>query len=182
MKMQSLRGSWMVTVPMGAIALGFVLLVFLPGQRRTQALRDELKLKQDFILAAGKSAAQLHELHRELDETRRYNAHWRSRATSSARITALYGQIAQLAQDAGVTTTRFAPGAPTEIERLRRIPLDVVCHGSFAQIQTFLAGLEACPQSVWLNDLKLETNSEYGGSVRCELAVATFVDNSEESD
>ena len=182
MKIQGLRGSWLVTLPMAAIAIGFVTLVFLPGQRRTQALRDELHLKQEFILAAGKLGAQLHELNGELAETRKYNSRWRGRATSSARITALYGQIAQLAQDAGVTTTRFAPGAPTEVERLRRIPLDVVCHGSFAQIQAFLAALEACPQPVWLNDLKLEANSEYGGSARCELALATFVDDSEKSD
>lgn len=182
MKRQNMRGGWLMILPMGAIAAGFVMLVFLPGQRRTQALRDELHLKQDFILAAGKTGARLHELRHELEETRRYNAHWRSRATSSAQITALYGQIAQLAQDAGVTTTRFAPGAPSEIDRMQRIPLDVVCHGTFAQMQTFLSGLEGCPQSVWLNELKLETNSEYGGSVRCELGLGTFVDNSEKSD
>ena len=179
---QQLRGSWLVTLPMAAIAIGFVTLVFLPGQRRTQALRDELRLKQDFILAAGKMGAELHKLRDELAETRAYSAHWRGAATSSTQITALYGKIAQLAQDSGVSTTRFAPGAPTQIERLQRIPLDVVCHGTFAQIQAFLAALEGCQQPVWLNDLKLEANSEYGGSVRCELALATFVDNSEKSD
>lgn len=181
MKAGNLRGSWLVTLPVAAAAVGFVALVFVPGQRRTQALRDELHLKQDFILAAGKMGAQLHSLHDELAETRRYNAR-RGGAKGSAGVTALYGQIAQLAQDAGVTTTRFAPGAPIEFEQLRRIPLDLVCHGSFAQIQAFLTSLEGCGQPVWLNDLKLEANSEYGGSVRCELALATFVDNSEKSD
>jgi Tfp pilus assembly protein PilO len=171
-----------MTLPLAAIAVGFVALAFVPEQRRTQALRDEMHLKQDFILAAGKTGVRLHELHDELAETRRYNAHWHGGERGSAQITALYGQIAQLAQIAGITTTRFAPGAPKEIEQLRRIPLDVVCHGSFAQIQTFLASLEACQQPVWLDDLKLEANSEYGGSVRCELALAAFIDNSEKSD
>lgn len=182
MNRRNLRGGWLMILPMAAITAGFVMLVFLPGQRRTQALRDELQQKQDFILAAGKTGARLHELRHELEETRQYNSHWRSRATSSAQITSLYGQIAQLAQDAGVTTTRFAPGALSDIERMQRIPLDVICHGTFAQIQTFLADLEACRQSVWLDELKLETNSEYGGSVRCELGLGTFVDNSEKSD
>jgi Tfp pilus assembly protein PilO len=180
--MQSPRGSWLLTLPMAGIAAAFVLLIFLPGQRRIQALRAEMREKQDFVIAAGQMAARLHSAKAELAETYKYNDQWRDRATSSAGITALYGQIAQLAQASGVTTTRFAPATPTEIEHLRRVPLSVICHGSFRQIQQFLAALEERPRRVWLDDLKLDAAEEHGGSVRCEITLAAFVDNSEKSD
>ncbi|HEV7225857.1 MAG TPA: type 4a pilus biogenesis protein PilO [Pirellulales bacterium] len=182
MKMQSPRGNWLVTLPMAGIAAAFVLLIFLPGQRRIHALREEMREKQDSILAAGQTAARIHALKAELTEARQYNAQWRGRTASSAGATALCGQIAQLAQASGVTTTRFAPAAPTVIERLRRVPLTVACHGSFAQIQAFLAAVEERPRRVWLEDLKLSGVEEHGDSVQCELVLAAFVDNFEESD
>ncbi|HXT60889.1 MAG TPA: type 4a pilus biogenesis protein PilO [Pirellulales bacterium] len=182
MKIQAPRGNWFVTLPMAGIAAAFVLLIFLPGQRRIHALRDEMREKQDFILAASQTAARIHAIKAELAETRQYNAQWGGRTASSAGATALCGQIAQLAQASGVTTTRFAPAAPTEIERLSRVPLNVACHGSFAQIQAFLAALEERPRQVWLDDLKLIGAAEHGDSVQCEIVLAAFVDNLEESD
>ncbi len=182
MKRKPLRGSWLVTLPLAAIAVAFLALIFLPGKRRIEALRGDLHTKQDFVLGAGQMALRLHALNAELAQTREYNAAWRGRAADSAGVTALCGQIAQLAQDSGVSTSRFAPGTPSDIERLRRVPLNMVCYGSFARIQAFLAELEALPQRVWLDDLKLEAMGEAGEDVRCELAMAVFIDDFEISD
>lgn len=66
---------------------------------------------------------------------------------------------------------------PEKAERLQRVPLNMVCYGSFAHIQSFLAALEALPQRVWLNDLALQAPGEDGEAVRCELAMAVFVDD-----
>ena len=182
MKKKPTRGSWIITLPLAGIAIAFLTLIFLPEQRRIDALRHEMRAKQDYVLAAGQMAARLNSLNADLKETLAYSAAWRGRAVESAGATALCGRIAQLAQGAGVTTARFAPGPPRQLDRMARVPLSVVCYGSFAQLQDFLAGLEAGPQRLWLNDLKLEADAEPGRNVRCEMTVEVFVDDSENSD
>jgi Tfp pilus assembly protein PilO len=177
MKNKSTRGSWLVTVPLAGMTVAFLTLLFLPGQRRLEALRRDMHVKQDFVLGAGQMAVRIHTLDAELAETRKYNAAWRLQSADSAAVTALCGRIAQLAQDSGVAASRFAPGTPEGVERLQRIPLEMVCYGSFAHIQAFLAALESLPQRVWLNDLKLQASGETGEAVRCELAMAVFVDD-----
>ena len=110
MKRKPTRGSWLVTVPLAAITVAFLMLLFLPGQRRIEALHADLRVKQDFVFGAGQMAVRIHTLDAELAETRKYNETWRLRSSDSAAVTALCGRIAQLAQDSGVSTSRFAPG------------------------------------------------------------------------
>lgn len=182
MKKQPTRGSWMITLPLAAIATAFLTLIFLPEQRRIDALHHEMRAKQDYVLAAGQMAGRLNALNADLTETLAYGAAWRGRAVDSTGVTVLCGKIAQLAHGAGVVTARFAPGSPRRLERLERVPLSMVCYGSFAQLQKFLAGLESCPQRLWLNGVKLQADGESGKDVRCELTVEVFVDDSENSD
>lgn len=182
MKQKASRGSWLITVPLAAAAFAFLALLFLPGQRRIEELRRELHDKQDFVLAAAQTGARIHALEAELAETREYVAARRIQTVDSAGVTALCGHIAHLAQTSGVSTARFAPGAAETIERLERAPLHMVCHGSFARIQAFLAELESLPQPIWVDDLKLQASGEAGEDVQCEVAMAVFIDDFGNSD
>lgn len=175
------RGSWIVTLPMAAIAAGYVWLAFLPGERKIKELRNELRGKQEFIMGAGQMHMQLQEATAELDETRRYNATRRPPSSASAGVSALFGEIAQLAKESGVTTTHFAPGGDTAFERVHRVPLTLACDGTYNQVQSLLAGLESTGNHIWITELKLQSIGQDGQTVHCELTLALFVEESEKS-
>jgi Tfp pilus assembly protein PilO len=176
------RGQWLITLTLVGAVTAYLMLVFLPGKRAIAERRHELRNKQEFILSAGQVRTQLHTVAAELASTRDYCNAWRGRPATSAGVAALFGEIAELAHTAGVNTTRFAPGTTIEFEQLRRIPITLICVGSFVQIQAFLAGLEASKQRIWVKELKLEPNRGSGDTVECELNLAVFADSPDFSD
>lgn len=175
------RGSWLVTLSVSAVSLGYLGFVFLPGNRGIADLRHELRNKQDFIAAAGQLAVQVHHAKAELIETQAYTAGWRGRGDTSAEMATVFGEIAQITQDAGVTTTRFAPGTAVEYECLTRLPLSLSCDGTFAHVRALLAGLERLPQRIWIRECKLEGDVRVSDLVHCQIDLAIFADKTEDS-
>ena len=95
------RGSWVVTVPLAAAAIGYVVLVFLPGRRSVSEAREQLELKQDYIARAAGVATALQAAHHELNKAQAYNSSWEERAPAKGGLSALYGKINALAKAFG---------------------------------------------------------------------------------
>ena len=182
MKTKIRRGSWIVTVPLAAVAVLYIMLSFLPGRRAIGEFRDQIRQKKDYIAQATRLAAAIETARKELDRTQAYNAAWEQVAPAQGTISALYGKIHELAKDAGNNTTRFDPEPIVTRERTRQIPLTLGCTGSFAQIREFLQGLEDLPAAIWVNSLDLENVEQAGKSIACEISLVVFASNPENSD
>lgn len=181
MKANFHTSSWSVTAPLAGIAAAFLLLGFLPQQRAISELREELKTKQEVIAKAEQVSAATAVAVAEFERTSAYNEAWRGRGWTWSAA-ALFGEIAQLADRSGTSTTQFEPGTVVEYEQIRLIPLGLHCEGSFAQVRTLLEGLEASGQRLWIRDLMLKSAREDGETVKCELGLAIFASDSENSD
>ena len=181
MKTKVHRGSWIVTVPLAAASIAYIMLVFLPGRRAIGEARDQIEQKQDYITRAAGLPA-LRAAQQALEKTQAYNTTWEEHAPAQGRLSALYGRIHALAEAAGTTTTRFDPEPLVSYDNLLQIPLVVGCTGSFAQVCEFLRGLEGLQATIWMESVDLEHLVGVGESITCELNLVVFVDNPEISD
>lgn len=174
--------SWFVTVPVAAMAAAYVWFVFLPGGRAVAELRQEIHNKQLTITGMTRTIAARDALEKERKDLETYVRTWQGCSSNSADVANLFGQIAERMKTAGVVTTRFAPEPATNLERLQKIPLRIGFSGSFSQICTVLAGIEKLDQRIWVEDFNVEKAGDLGDSLKCELNLAIFANNSEKSD
>ncbi len=176
------RTSWFVTLPIAAGAVGYLWLVFLPTTRVIRETRNEIRTKQDFIAQAQSLHATLAQTEHDLKEVESCVSEWDSRAPAVARLPHLYGRIAHVAHEAGISPTKFDPLKEIAMETVRRAPVQMELVGAYQQIAALLAALERLPETIWIQQLKLEKQSENGGNVHCELKLEIFAGNSKKSD
>ena len=88
----------------------------------------------------------------------------------------------ELANAAGTAVTRFDPEPAIRHERVSYIPLGMGCVGSFPEICGFLEGLEGLRSAIWIKNLRLDGSGKDRKNVTCDLGMAVFTYNSENSD
>jgi len=176
------RGNWTVTVPMAAVAVAYVMLIFLPGRRTIGDAQAQIEQKQQYLTGSTGLATTLCAAEEELGTSQAYSSLWESHSPNPTGISALYGKINALAKATGTTTTNFDPEPVVSYDQLREIPLTIGCTGSFRQILEFLRMLEDLPETIWVNRLQVEKIDQNADSVKCEIALVVFASNPKNSD
>lgn len=176
----SSQSHW-VTVPIAVVSATYVWFVFLPGKSAIDALKTERGVKQQAVLSAGETQARIRQVEQESLATSEYCQAWSGGGGGSAEVARLYGAIAEATRQAGVSTTRFAPEAPTKFEQMQRLSLRLGCQGSFAEIGAFVESIEGLPYRIWIEDLTMERSTEDGKDMSCEMVLAIFAGCSEKS-
>jgi Tfp pilus assembly protein PilO len=176
------RGSWLVTIPLVAIAVIHITFVFFPGRKVIAQLRKEIESTQLYISNANNVSATLAAAQQELLEVKSYIEKWRRSVFLVHRPPVLYGNITNLSKQAGTTTTRFEPQPIVELGLIRQIPIHMACTGTFAQIHDFIRSLESLPQTIWLDSVKYQKSGQNGGYILCEINLVAFSDNLKNSD
>jgi type IV pilus assembly protein PilO len=177
--------NWVVIVPLAAIAAAYVYLVFLPNRRAVAELRGRIKTKQEVVAGAEATLTSLGQARQELKRTKDYLAARRQRMAEEKDLGAVLGKIHELVNDAQIRITRFDPQQAVVYEQFRRVPCLVGCTGSFAKIYEFLRKLESLPTTVWVSSMRLEKDAKAAGSegsVQCDIVLAIFAANSDNSD
>ena len=182
MKNELLSKSWLLPALVVGIAVAYVTLVLIPGQRKIRQLADDVEAHQAFVAQSQAITPALAVTQQEIQRAEQYRTVWEQASPHGPNLAGLFGQINGLAKSSGVVTTRFAPQDPVVLAKLRRVPLLIGCTGSFPQIARFVQSLERLPTTVWIEDLKLEKSEKTGENVQCELSLAIFAVNSEDSD
>ena len=182
MKISAKKSSWVVTILVAVLAMGYVWFVFLPGKRTIETLYQELLDKQMYAAQYGTIVAQTRGVTEEMRQAIDYVQQTETLLESSSDVSKLYAAIADVAQAAGVVTTRFSPESPVRLQRLQRLPLKVGYRGKFQDVRRVLEGLERLPHRIWVDDLSLEQDSENKEALVCELSLVVFAKISEKSD
>lgn len=177
MKMNLQTNTWIATLSAAALAVAYLLLMFLPNERAMKRLCEQVRAKQDQAASAGSIAAAIHRARDELQRTHTYNAAWSRAAPPKAELAAVLGRLDALAVASGATPTRFDPEPAVPMEKLHRVRVAVGSTGSFAQIARFLYDLEGLPLAVWIDRLKIDVCGKDREDVQCELELGIFADN-----
>lgn len=176
------QSSWIVTPSLGAIAIAYLTLTWLPSSRAIQQWREQVTAEQQVVAQATELSATLLASQQELEKTDAVVAQWEKAAPGKRDISALFGQINALAKDAGLTISRFDPQTFLVYEKLQEIPITVVCSGTFNELFGFLRLIEGLPATIWVESIRLEKTGENAKDVRCELSLAVFSNNQQNSD
>ncbi len=172
------RGSWLVTIPLVAIAVIHIVFVFFPGRNIITQLRTEIETRQIYISNADSISAALAAAQQELLEARSYIEKWQRTALMVHRLPVLYGNINDLSNRAGTATIRFEPQMLVELGLIRQIPIHMACTGTFTQIHEFIRSMESLPMTFWIYSLQFNKSGQAGGNILCEIDLVVFSDNS----
>ncbi len=181
MRSSSKRTSWFVTLPIAAGALGYLWLVFLPTARAIRETRADIRTKQDYISKAEALHSVLAQAKSDLKVVDAYTRQWSDQTSRATQLPHLFGKITQQTHEIGAVPTRFDPLKEVKMETLLRAPVQMEIVGDYEQIARVLASLERLPETIWVEQLKIEKQSEKGQDVRCEVKLEIFAGNSNKS-
>jgi Tfp pilus assembly protein PilO len=175
------RSSWLVTLPLMAIAAVHILFVFYPGYKAVARLRVDIDYRQHYISDAAKVAAELASARQELADVNSYIDAWQQSASAIQRLPVLYGDINKLSKQSDTITTRFDPQLINELSQIRQIPINMACKGTITHLYEFIRSLESMPQTTWIDSLRFDSNGQTGENVLCEIKLVVFSDNPKNS-
>jgi Tfp pilus assembly protein PilO len=176
------RGSWIVTVPLVAATVAYLMWVFLPGRKAIGQLRNEIAEKQQQATDGISMGTTLSRGKQELEKTNGYVTGCRKQFASEKDLAFTLAKIHTLADAAAVRIMRFEPQTSIDYETFHSVPVVVGCTGSFSQVYEFVRTLEQTPSQICVNSVRIDQIAGFGNSVKCEVALEVFVDNSENSD
>ncbi|HTN74867.1 MAG TPA: type 4a pilus biogenesis protein PilO [Pirellulaceae bacterium] len=176
------KRTWLFAVLVAAGVAGYVILVFLPGERATAALREEAEQKLAYVADSGAIREKIAVAEAELAHTNEFISAWREAAPNEHRLAKVFVDLTEHAEGAGADIVRFEPQPIDRMDALERIPVSIACEGSFAQLFTFLSNLESLEPDFWITELKFEPVVQGVNRLRCELNLAFFADRREISD
>jgi type IV pilus assembly protein PilO len=182
MKKKSKRNSWMVTLPLIAIAGGYLYFLFLPTKSAIAELREELQAKRTFIEQSSNLRVSIDDSSSELQNVAAFTQAWRDDAPTQATLSALLGDINQRAKLAGVEIRNFHPQQDTLNETFSRVPVSIEFTGTTSTAFAFLKEIEQLAPVIWIDSLNIEATGEHRQTVRGELTLVIFTANSEKTD
>ena len=176
------KSSWIITPCLGAIAVAYLMFGWMPSRRAIKELHDQVETKQQLVAQATTLSDMLAASQQELDKSQAIAADWEREAPGKRDIPAFFGRINALAKDAGLTISRFDPQLFLAYEKFQEIPITIVGSGNFAQVYEFLRLVEGLPVTIWIDSVRLEKTAQNAKNIQCELSLAIFSNNQQNSD
>jgi len=184
--------SLVVTIIVASIAMVYVFLFFLPGQKAIGELRGELSSKRKYVSQSKQTTSAVNDADRSLELARQFAQEFLS-SNSSEDDSASFTEAAS---ESDVSIVRLDPQADVQMETISRSTINIECEGTFASIFELIQRLEEMPTIVWVSELNLEpvTRTEIGSEkdshlvsenneiVRALVTLNTFADKAEISD
>src|SRR5664280_2708336 len=99
------QSSWIVTLSLAAIAALYLTLVWLPGRRAIQEMREQMESKRSFVAQAAGLSSALVGVQQELDKAKSAVSQWEKKSPKKKELSEFYGKIDALAKDAHLAVT-----------------------------------------------------------------------------
>jgi Tfp pilus assembly protein PilO len=176
------RSSWFVTLPVAGLAIGYLYFVFFPTAAAIRETRGEIRLKQDYISQTEKLHQTVTQLEQNLNEVQQYTQQWRRQAPIPGQLSDLFGKISSCARECGALITRFEPQTEIALEHLHRVPVQMDLACSYSTLCHLLAELEQLPETIWIDEVRIEKVKENGKDMKCALKLDVFAGDFKKSD
>lgn len=176
--------SWLVTLPLVAIVIVYIVVVVVPGRRALAVLNNELADKQAAIAGSGHTAVAIAQTQRDLARVDAYCQRWQPSACDSSHVAAIYGRLAELLKESGVSTTRFAPAATEKHDLIEKILVKVAFTGKPNDVARLLESVEKLPERVWIESCEIapRDGDKNEQIMQGEFVLAIFTGNSGKTD
>ena len=155
------RKTWLITALLAAVAVAYVVFIFLPCQRSIDVLQAQVQERSQQILQAQSLARTVAQARVRLAATREVSQQWRADAPRAGRADHALCQPDPASRAAGVAhrPARSAAGRRAQprrpAERHPAVPRPV-CRRSL----TCCGAWKRCPERIWVRDLRLHAKNE----------------------
>lgn len=175
--------SLVVTAPLAVVTIVYFAYVYVPMRTKISELRRERDGIELLVRESQRMSTQLETTREQLTATQAFIARQTRRLVPVETAMDDLASIPILARQANATIERFEPSPPSTTDKsLARIPVQVQCAGSFAELFAFLGELETLPNKLWIDELKFEAGREAGQKTKCEVKLVVFAERSANSD
>src|SRR5688500_2992535 len=174
--------TWVITALLAALAVAYVVFVFIPCQQSIAVLQAQVQERQQQILHAQSLARPLVQARERLAATREVSRQWRDEAPRPTELISHLASLTRQAAAAGVTIDRLDPLPAVEMRVVAQQNVTLQFQGAFDKAFDWLARLESLPGTMWVRDLRMAAASETDNELRAELTLTIFVDRAVYSD
>ncbi|HMC11439.1 MAG TPA: type 4a pilus biogenesis protein PilO [Pirellulaceae bacterium] len=171
--------TWLITGLLAAVAIAYVVFIFLPSQHSINALQGQVQERRQQIMQAQSLAGTVAQARLRLAAAREVSQQWREDAPRQAQLITHYASLTQQAGEAGVAIDRLDPLPAVELNLIAQQNVTMQFHAPFAAVFDLLRRLEALPGTLWVRELRLHTSSENDNTLKGELTLTIFVDRAD---
>lgn len=195
------RRGLLTTLSLALLAVGYVVVFFVPGQAAISDMRSDLHEKQQYIIDAARMTYAIKQTEQEIESAREQTQRWREGSPSREKHSVVFGQITKLASESGISITRLEPFPIKERDAVWQMGLKVESVGYFREVFKFIEGVEKLPTTIWVSKIELEVNESVRRSAEelaklqakdpeafqnskylmAEISLMVFADNSKDS-
>ena len=173
--------TWLITGLLAAVAVAYVVFVFLPAQRSINELRADVQERRQQIMQAQSQIRTVALAHKRLAETREVSQQWQADAPQHSELITHFASLSKQAEAAGVTLDRLDPSPAAQMHLIAQQNVAIQFHATFAAVFEFVRRIEAMPGTIWIRNLRVESTGENSNALRGELTLTIFVDRADYS-
>ena len=164
----------MICVAAGVMVGGFLLLRYLPLQRRMKAAR-QTKAAQALTIAKGTAESkQLPLLKAQLLKLQRELENYEANIPERSEIGVFLQRIAGLMNEHNLRGQVIEPRKEIKAEKLNCIPVNMKCKGKLTQIFEFYRRLQGMDRLIRIEQVKLLNDSDFSGEVGMEAKAVIY--------
>jgi Tfp pilus assembly protein PilO len=149
--------------------------VIAPRRAEHTAARTLYESTEREVTRARAEEQSLRPFRREAEALRKRLQAARSRLPNEKEMPALYRQITDLAQQAGLSVSLFQPRAPEERDVVAEVPITFTSEGTYHQFGGFFSRVGQLARIVTLGDFRMSGIERPTGTVRGDLVLATYI-------
>lgn len=168
---------WLVSGGVLAVAVLYVVLVYVPGRATLAQMREQLETKQAPLDSSGTVLAAIAATQEELDRTERFVDRWKAENPPPAGLAPVLAELHAMAQSAGVSIVRLDPQPLQVFDTIKRGSLTLACTGSYRAVHQFLLQIERSRQQIWVDGVSIRIAGGNEGNLIAEVVLVMFADN-----
>jgi len=152
----------------------FVLLWYLPLQKKIKALEQAHALKTVAVAEASRRSEQLPALKEQLLELQKALYSYEVNIPAERALGVFLHGIADLMNEHNLTKQLVQPGKEIKAGQLNCIPVDIQCKGGLKQIFEFFKSLQKLDRLVRIEQVQLVNDANFSGQVTMQTKAVIY--------
>ncbi len=157
-----------------AMVSGFVLLRYLPLQKRIKAIGQKRAAQTLAVAEAWRQSGQLPALKEQLLKLQRAVGNHEANIPAQMELGVFLHRIANLMNEHHLKGQVIAPGKEIEVDELNCIPVNMQCKGRLKQIFEFYRRMQELDRLVRIEQVKLVNDNDFSGEVSMQTKVFIY--------
>lgn len=200
------RSTWLILVASCGLGAIYCVVFLLPLRDTVADLQDQIKEKQQYVLATAQLPAAIQSMQQEVLLAEEYRNLWLEKAGTKDDFSEALGKLHGLIEREGLRTDRISPKQPKDMESVSFAEVTISLTGPFIRVVQFLNRVESMDEEIVVKSISIEDSGEINplssnredreaigdlagnstnlesGIVTCQATLVIFAGNNDNSD